>query len=112
MGVVHHSVYAVWMEIARTEMLRARGVAYRELEKQGIYFVVARMALRFKRPAKYDDVLEVKVIALPSAGVKLEHEYEFRRGDELLATATTTLACVDADGKLRPTPASLLTPKN
>ncbi len=111
MGVAHHSVYAIWMEIARTDLLRKQGIAYRDLEAEGVFFVVARMSQRFRRPAKYDDDLTITATALPSAGVKLEHEYTIRRGKQLLATATTTLACVDAEGKLRPAPPELLTPK-
>ena len=108
MNVAHHSVYAVWLEMARTELLREQGVAYADLEKAGVFFVVARLSLRFRRPALYDDELDVTAVAEASAGVKLEHRYEVRRGGESLATATTTLACVDRDGKLRPVPSELL----
>ena len=107
MNVAHHSVYPVWLEAARTELLRTQGEAYRDLESAGVYFVVARMSLRYRRPARYDDVLEVQVRARPSAGVKVEHEYEIRRDHELLATAVTTLVCVDREGKLRPIPEAL-----
>ena len=108
MNVAHHSVYAVWLEMARTELLRERDVAYADMEKAGVFFVVARLSLRFRRPALYDDELDITVVAEPSAGVKLDHRYEVRRGGELLATAQTTLACVDHDGKLRPVPPELL----
>ncbi|MCE9591879.1 MAG: acyl-CoA thioesterase [Planctomycetes bacterium] len=104
MNVAHHSVYPVWMEIARTEMLRKAGVAYRELEDRGVFFVVARMSLKYRRPARYDDLLTIRAELLPSAGVKVEHTYEIRRGGELLATAETTLVCVDRAGKVQPVP--------
>ncbi len=109
MNVAHHSVYPVWLEIARTELLRAQGDAYRDLEAEGVFFVVAKLSLRYRRPAIYDDELTIIATALPTVGVKLEHHYEVRRGGELLATAETTLACVDRAGKLRPVPESLLT---
>ena len=106
MRVAHHAVYPVWMEMARrTERLREHGVAYRDLEERGIFFVVARMSLRYRRPARYDDLLRILVRTLPTAGVKVEHEYEIYRGEELIATAATTLVCVDRDGKLQPIPA-------
>lgn len=108
MNVAHHSVYPVWMEIARTELLRLRGLPYRELEAAGIFFVVARLSVRYKRPARYDDVLDVTVVQEPCAGVKVEHNYTIKRGSELLATAQTTLACVDGQGGLRPVPAGML----
>ena len=105
MKVAHHSIYPVWMEMARTEALRVHGIAYRDLEERGVFFVVARMSLRYRRPARYDDLLRIVVRTLPSAGVKVEHEYEIYRGQELISTATTTLVCVDRDGKLQPIPA-------
>jgi len=108
MNVAHHSVYPVWLEVARTELLRQQGGAYRELEASGVFLVVAKMNLRYRRPARYDDLLDVWVELQPSAGVKVEHAYEIRRAGELLATAQTTLACVDGQGKLRPVPEALL----
>jgi acyl-CoA thioester hydrolase len=107
MNVAHHAAYPVWLEIARTELLRRQGVAYRDLEAQGIFFVVARMSIRYRRPARYDDLLQVDVEAVESAGVKVEHRYHIRRGDELLATAETTLVCVDRQGKPQRLPATV-----
>ncbi|MBL4702017.1 MAG: acyl-CoA thioesterase, partial [Phycisphaeraceae bacterium] len=52
MNVAHHASYPVWMEIARTDMLRRDGTSYAQLEKQGTYFVVARMSLRYRKPAR------------------------------------------------------------
>ena len=104
MNVAHHGAYPVWMEVGRTEALREHGVAYRDLETRGVFFVVARLSIRYRRPARYDDLLRLRVRTLPTAGVKVEHEYEFHRGDELIATATTTLVCVDRHGKLQPIP--------
>ncbi len=108
MNVAHHSVYPVWLEIARTELLREQGLAYRDLEASGVLLVVARMNLRYKKPALYDDEITVRCIVLPSAGVKIEHAYEVHREGVLLATAETTLVCVDKTGKMHPVPASLL----
>lgn len=107
MNVAHHSAYPVWFEIARTDLLRRRGNAYRDLEAAGVMFVVARMSLRYHKPAKYDDELLILCTAQPSAGVKVEHTYEVRRGNDLLATGQTTLVCVDKDGKLKPIPGHL-----
>lgn len=110
MNVAHHSVYPVWLEIARTELLRQRGSTYRELEAAGVFLVVARMSLRYRRPAVYDDELEIEVTSLPTAGVKLQHTYRVLRDNELLASAETTLACVDRQGQLRPVPTAVLEP--
>lgn len=98
-SVAHHSVYPVWMEIARTELLRSNGASYRQCEERGIYFVVVRMELRYRRPARYDDLVTVHVRATSFGRIKIEHAYEIKRNDELLAEATTTLACVDRSGR-------------
>lgn len=107
MNVAHHSVYPTWFEIARTDLLRRRGNAYRDLEAAGVMFVVARMSLRYHKPAYYDDEITVICEAKPSVGVKVEHTYEVRRGETLLTTGETTLVCVDRDGKLKPIPKDL-----
>ena len=116
MNVAHHATYAVWFELARTELLRAQGSVYAELEKEGVLFMVAKLSTRFRKPAYYDDDLLIEVTVKQSVGVKIEHTYRVLRprkegegGPEVLAVAETTLACVDkASGKLRPVPAGLL----
>ena len=107
MGVLHHSRYWVYFEMGRTELLRSMGVAYRDLEASGILFVVARLSVRYHRSARYDDVLRLHVSMAQSHGVKVEHEYQMFRGEELLATGATTIVCLDRQGKLRPVPPEL-----
>ena len=107
MNVAHHSAYAVWLEMVRTQLLREQGHAYRDLEARGILFVVARLNIRYRRPALYDDELTVHVEAKPCAGVKIDHVYQVKRGDELITTADSTIVCVDRAGKLQPVPAEL-----
>ena len=105
-GVVHHSVYPVWFEMGRTELLRANGVAYKDLEAAGVFFVVAQLNIKFRRPAQYDEqlVLETKCSAV--SNVKVEHKYNLsRRNDGLiLAEADSVLACVNEKGKVRRVP--------
>lgn len=109
MRVAHHSSYIAWLEIARTELLRERGFAYRDLEEQGVLMVVARLNIKYRRPARYDDVIHVYCEAKPTAGVKLLHEYRITRDDELLAEADTTLVCIDENGRMTPVPEELIT---
>ena len=109
MGVVHHSVYPIWFELARTELLRCQGSAYKDLEAEGVHFVVARLNMRFRRPARYDDVLVVRAevaghYANSRSGKTLNHHYSIIRGEELLASAESTLVCVDGGGKPRRMP--------
>ena len=104
MGYVHHAVYPIWMEMARTELLRASGVSYAELEQRGVYIVVARLNLVFKKPARYDEPLTVTAHLTRCSGAKIEHDYEIARDRELLVTASTTLACTTTAGRVIPVP--------
>jgi len=74
-GVVHHSVYPVWFEMGRTELLRANGLAYSELEKEGIFFVVAELSIKFRYPARYDEQLELETACSRVTASKIEHIY-------------------------------------
>jgi acyl-CoA thioester hydrolase len=109
MGVVHHTVYPVWFEMGRTELLRATGRTYRELEQAGVFLAVVRMQVAYRRPARYDDALRLETTLVTAGHVKIEHTYELFRGDELLCTGATTLACLDRDGRARALPEGLFT---
>ena len=99
MGYVHHSTYPVWFEMARTELLRRRGIAYRRLEEEGLFIVVARLNISYHQPAKYDDVVLITATLRRMGMAKIEHDYQVKRDGVLLATASTTLACVDRAGR-------------
>jgi acyl-CoA thioester hydrolase len=105
-GVVHHSVYSVWFEMGRTELLRANGVAYKDLEAAGVFFVVAQLNIKFRRPAQYDERLCLETICSKVSPAKVEHIYNLSRcGDSLvLAEGDSVLACVDEKGKVRRVP--------
>lgn len=107
-GVAHHGVYPIWLELARTELLRRGGRPYAALESDGVKFVVARLCIRYRRPVKYDDLLQVRAWIAASARAKVDHEYEIRCGRHLIATAQTTLVCVDAAGRPRPIPEGVM----
>ncbi|MCK4874152.1 MAG: acyl-CoA thioesterase [Phycisphaerales bacterium] len=107
MGVAHHGSYAAWLEIGRTELLRQSGVTYTDLEAQDMFLAIVKLAVRFKKAVRYDDVLTVVTRIEEASRVKLVHHYEIRRGGrsgELLTTAATTLACIDRTGRLQPLP--------
>ena len=103
-GRVHHANYLTWFELARVELLRAAGHSYKELEAAGIYLVVAEVSLRYFLPALFDDELRVLVTTLSAKGARVEHRYQVLRGDELLVEGTTTVACIDATGRVRRLP--------
>ncbi len=105
-GVVHHTVYPVWFEMGRTELLRANGCAYRDLEKAGTFFVVAELIVKYCRPSLYDEKLELTTTCTKITPARIEHSYILKRpeADEILVEGKTVLACVDADGKIRRLP--------
>ena len=107
MGLLHHANYLVYFEQARTELLRARHASYKEMEDQGFFLVVAKLEVKYKAPAHYDDVLTIRTTVTRSTPVRIEHKYEVLRDGTLLAEGNTTLACVGRDGRLREMPAWL-----
>lgn len=105
-GVVHHSVYPVWFEMGRTELLRVNGLAYRNLEAAGVFFVVAELRVKYRRPAFYDEKLLLETSCSTVTASRVEHTYRLTRSSAgtLLAEGSSILACVDADGKIRRIP--------
>jgi acyl-CoA thioester hydrolase len=98
MGLLHHANYLVYFEQGRTELLRTLGMSYRDLEDQGYLLVLTKLEVRYRRPARFDDVLTVRTTAVKTTAVRIDHRYEVFRDGELLTEGTTTLACVDRDG--------------
>lgn len=114
MGVVHHAAYLAWLEMGRTELLRAGGVTYAQLEGAGVFLVIVRLEVRYRRPVRYDQLVELTTRVASAGRVKIEHAYELRSvgesdaaDDEVLLAASTTLACVDGAGRPRELPAWL-----
>ena len=105
-GVVHHTVYPIWFEMGRTELLRANGLAYKDLEKAGVYFVVSELKAKYRRPAFYDEALKLKTVCSKITTAREEHTYQLCNAQTglILAEGSSTLACVDAEGKVRRMP--------
>jgi YbgC/YbaW family acyl-CoA thioester hydrolase len=76
MGVAHHAAYAPGLEIGRTELLRESGVSYAQLEQDGVFLVIVRLTINYKRPVRYDDQVEVRTTWRGGGKVKIEHDYE------------------------------------
>ncbi len=104
MGFLHHAYYFTYFEIGRTELLRAAGGNYRQMEESGLLVVVVKAECRFHRPARYDDLLRLRTTVTRVTQAKIEHRYELFRDGECLATGQTTLAVVDRSGKVLPVP--------
>jgi acyl-CoA thioester hydrolase len=104
MGLLHHANYLVYFEQARTELLRSQGLTYRDIEDQGFFLVIISVEVKYRSPAKYDDVLSIKTTVARTTPVRIEHRYEVTCDGRLVAEAKTTLACVDREGKLQGLP--------
>jgi acyl-CoA thioester hydrolase len=104
MGLLHHANYLVYFEQGRTELLRQSGKTYKDVEDEGFFLVLAKVEVRYRQPARYDDVLTLRTIVTRQTPVRIEHRYELLRDRALLAEGSSTLACVDREGKLQAMP--------
>ena len=98
MGVVHHAVYPVWFEIARTDYIKAAGFSYSQMESDGIMLPVTGISCRYRIPAKYDDVLLItaKISRLTPARIEFEYSVTKKGETEVLATGTSSHGFVDS----------------
>lgn len=99
MGLLHHATYFVYFEMGRTELLRQRGISYRDLEDAGHLLVIIDLGCKYRRPAYYDDLLTLRTTVVRITHVKIVHAYKLMRDGELLAEGHSTLACVDREGR-------------
>jgi len=104
MGLLHHANYLVYFEQGRTELLRSQGFAYKDFEDQGYLLVLTKADVRYRGPARYDDVLTVRTTVVRMTSVRIDHQYEVLREGALIAEGSTTLACVDRDGRVQALP--------
>lgn len=103
MGVVYHGSYLPWLEVARTALLVAEGLPYRELEAAGFFLPVIEVNLRYLRPARYPDVITIEAVIREKPGVRLRIDYRLFRGEEPIATGYTVHVFIDKAGRpLRP----------
>jgi len=107
MNLLHHSRYFEYFEQGRVELLRQGGFSYRDLEQRGFFFVVAKLACKFRKPARFDDCLTLHVRIARQTPARIDHTYKMYRDSELLCEAETTLACVDRQGRIIPIPPEL-----
>ena len=110
MGYLHHSIFLQYFEMGRIELLRALGFSYADFERDGLFFVVVSAQIKYKAPARYDDELALTTKVARQTHVRIDHTYELKRGDTVVAEAATTIACVDREGQLQQIPAFLAPP--
>ena len=112
MGVVYHTHYLVWCEIARTDFIRQFGASYADLEKQGLLLAVAEANVRYAASARYDDLITVEAQIESVKSRLLSFTYQIYRAEPeprvLLATAMTKLIALTPDGATRQLPSDLV----
>lgn len=101
MGVVYYANYFVWFEVARADLLRTLGWTYREMEEAGVQLPVIDAQCEYRRPARYDDEVDVHTSGRLVSPVRMEFQYEvFVRGQNDPAAAGRTVhAATDRDGR-------------
>ena len=102
MGFVYHANYLIWMDMARTEHLRERGMPYRDMEQQGTYLTVTNVQVRYRQPARYDDMIRTRCWVRDLASRRVIFGYAIERAEtgELLATAETSLIALNTEQTL------------
>ena len=99
MGVVYYANYLRYFEGARAALLRSRGLSGRDLEELGVAFPVAEARCRYRRPARYEDLLDVHIEVSELGHARVRFAYRVLRGEELVADGDTLHACIDRSGR-------------
>jgi acyl-CoA thioester hydrolase len=99
MGVVYYGNYLRYFEASRGAFIRARGRSYGDFEALGFALPVVEAHVRYKKPARYDDLIHVEATVLEVRGASLKFGYRVVRGGEELADGWTVHACLDRRGR-------------
>lgn len=100
MGVVYHGNYAQYLEIARIDWLQALGISYRTMEEEGVMLPVYELNLKYRKSAKFDDVLRIETRLKSEPGVRIEFDYRiYNQEGELLTEAYTSLVFMDVKSR-------------
>lgn len=96
MGYVYHGNFAAYFEVARTEAFRTLGIHYKEMEAGGIAMPVLEFKVKYFRPARYDDLLTLKLLVKEKPeGSRIRFEYEtYNEAGEMLNVGETTMVFV------------------
>ncbi len=108
MGIVHHAVYPVWMELGRSDLLRQMGQSYAEWERRGVMMSVAELRVTYRAPAHYDELVEVRTRLREAGRRKVVFAYEVLRGETRLAEGESVHMITGSDGRARVMPEDLL----
>ena len=108
MGIVHHAVYPIWMELGRSDFLRELGQSYAEWERQGVMMSVAELLVTFRAPARYDELVEVRTRLVEVNRRKITFAYTIFREGTRLVEGRTVHVVTGPDGRARTLPDDLM----
>ena len=105
MGVVYYGNYFTWFEVGRIELCRQLGFEYKRMEAEDdSYIVVAEATCRYKRPARFDDVLTIRTRVTETQRRTIRFGYEIFNDGELIATGETVHVVCDRTGRPKSLP--------
>jgi acyl-CoA thioester hydrolase len=108
MGIVHHATYPVWMELGRSDFLRGLGQSYAEWEARGVRLVVNEIRVRFRSPAYYDELVQVRTSVRETGRRRIVFSYRIERAGALLAEGESVHLVAGSDNRARVLPEDLL----
>ncbi|MEX2542871.1 MAG: thioesterase family protein [Trueperaceae bacterium] len=97
MAIAHHSSYVVWMEAARVEWLRERGMSYRQLEDEGVSLAVSRIEVAYRTAVRFDDEVEITTRLVEARSRRFRFDYQVRRPEAQAALASGVSVHVPTD---------------
>ena len=101
MGVVYYANYFVWFEVARADLLRSLGWTYRDMEASGVFLPVIESHCEYRRPARYDEEIEIRTKGRLCSPVRMEFVYDvvLKSTDVVVAAGRTRHAALGRDGR-------------
>jgi acyl-CoA thioester hydrolase len=109
MGVVYYANYLRYFEAGRNELIRARGLRYRDFEARfGLLLPVVEAGVKYVEAARYDDLISVETTLAEVRRASARFTYRLLRDQDLLATGFTVHACIDPQGRVRRLPTELV----
>lgn len=96
-GIVYHANHVIYFEVGRGSFLRAQGFDYNGLEASGLIMVVAEVNVKYKAPARYDDLLIVRTWMAEIGWASLVFNYELRKDDAVIAEGRSVHVCLNRD---------------
>lgn len=108
MGIVHHAAYVVWIELGRTDLLRALGSGYTEWERRGVHMTVSGLEMSYRAPCHFDDLVRVRTRILEAGRRRVVFGYDLERDGVRLAGGRSIHLVTGPGGRAGTLPPDLL----